>query len=224
MGLLALDVSTKPGWAFFKQKELVRYGTIFADREAKDFSVPYPFNFVYLAEYTVTRLVKEVIDPCIEESIEPLVVVIEETNPGKNVYSQKKLEFIHYALAKALAHRRIFPKYIRDGAWKNVVGARQNPEEKKLNSRIARYKKRNNTQLAKFDLDGSGKEKVVGKLGPKHYALRAFKEHFGIELKRSDEDAADAALIGLAYLKGVPVCDGTDKGGILLKSFRLKPR
>jgi hypothetical protein len=54
---------------------------------------------------------------------------------------------------------------------------------------------------------------VVGKRTKKHYALRAFKQHFGIELPRKMEDACDAALVGLAYAKGAPICDGTVNGG-----------
>ena len=209
MDLLALDVSTKPGWAFFKDKKLVRYGTMFADKEAKDFPFPYPFNFICLAEHITGRLCREILDPCLIECGN-LKVIIEETNPGRNVYSQKKLEFIHYSLIKMLDVRKVCPIYIRDGSWKNAVGARQNAEEKKRNAQISRYKKKNDSKLAKLDLDGSGKLKVVGKLSDKHYAIRAFKEHFGIQLKREEEDAADAALIGLGYMLGVPICNGTD--------------
>ena len=58
---------------------------------------------------------------------------------------------------------------------------------------------------------------MVGKKGRKHVAIRRVAELFGIELLRKEEDAADALLLGLAYIKGAPRCDGTVHGGKVKK-------
>jgi len=194
---------------------LVRYGTLWADKTESDFG-NYPFNYLELACHVARRLYEEVILPSCNDSSE-LNIVIEETTASQANYSQKKLEWIHYAVLDLLRIRppvtnlKIF--YIRDGVWKNKTGARQNAEEKKINGKISRYKKKHGKKLAKLDLTGSGKARVVGKLGPKHYAIRAVREHFGIELQLQQEDSADAILLGKAFVMGVPVCDGTPFGG-----------
>ena len=234
MNILSLDISTKPGWAFFKDSKLIRYGTLWADKTVEDFG-PYPGNYLDFVQDVADRLYSQVFLPCWRESGSKLTVVIEETTASQNNYSQRKVEWIHYTILHAI--REVFPdlpiRYVRDGVWKTKVGARQNNEEKKLNGKISRAKAKKKKAIledttltedekkakikairAKLDLDGSGKARVVGKLSGKNYALRAFTEHFGIELQRQDEDAADAALLGWAYICGVPICDGTTTGGL----------
>lgn len=214
LNILSLDLSTKPGWAFFKNSTLHSYGTLWADKTTEDFG-SYPENYLGMVHHTIDRLYEEIILRCLKE-VPEITIVIEETTASKNNYSQRKIEWIHYALVNLLneIHPNLKIVYIRDGVWKNKTGARQTKEERNLNAKIARYKKKHNKKLAKLDLDKSGKAKVVGKLGPKHYALRAVKDHFQIELQRQEEDSADAILIGYAYILGVPVCDGTPEGGL----------
>ncbi len=199
MKILALDISTKPGWAFFVDGELNSYGTIFAEKHTPDFG-EYPWNYLGLAEHVAREVYSKVTE------FGPEHVVIEESTAGKLNYSQKILEFLHYCILKSL--QGLVPvSYVRDGVWKRIVGAVQNNEEKKLNARIRKIKKETGSKLAKID------GKVVGKRTRKHYAIRAFSEHFGIQLRRMDEDACDAALLGLAFIKGAPVCNGRPDGG-----------
>jgi hypothetical protein len=212
--LLALDLSTKPGWAVFRFKQLSSYGTLFATKTVEDFGL-YPFNYLELAEHTIRELFENIISP-----LGPaLTIVLEETTASKANYSQKKLEFLHLQLLQKCKQAGLSDlHYVRDGIWKNAVGARQNAAEKKLNAQIARYKKKNKSKLAKLDLDGDGRAEVVGRRGQKHYSVRAVREHFGIMLAQKDEDAAEAILIGKAFLQGIPACDGTDRGGLLPKA------
>lgn len=202
MRVLALDISSKTGYALFEKDELKSFDTLFVDQKVKDFG-PYPQNYIKFAEFITDGIYKKTVIP-----FDPEVVVIEETNASRQNYSQKTLEYIHFALNKKLGSEGRKVAYIRDGQWKRLVGAIQNTEERRLNQRIARLKKKTGKRLAKID------GKVIGKRTRKHYALRAFKEIFGIELQRKFEDAADAALLGYAYLKGAPLCDGTAKGGV----------
>lgn len=207
MNLIALDVSSKCGYAFFKNGELAHYGTLFPEKKVTDFG-SYPSNFMVFAEFISINIVAE-IQKFIEANPEKYEVVIEETNAGRNNYSQKMLEFIHFALIKRLNEIALRPKYIRTGVWRKICDANQSNEEKKLNAQISRIKRKTGKKVAKID------GKVVGKRTRKHSALRAFQAHFSIELARKMEDAAEAALIGLAFMRGAPICDGTVYGGTL---------
>lgn len=205
--VLALDLSTKSGWAYFEDGKLIKYGTVFSERKASDFG-DYPYSYILFADHVYEMLLDELgkITFHTENKNE---IVIEETTSSKNNYSQKILEYIHY---KVVGHfyllKRDLPiKYVRTGVWRRTVGATQTKEERNYNAKIARQKRSTGKRLAKID------GKVVRKLNRKDSALRVFKKEFGIELTYKDNDACDAALLGLAYLRGASVCDGTINGG-----------
>lgn len=204
MKVLALDISTKTGWAVFEESKPVSWGTLLPDKGIKDFG-KYPFNYVYFAHYLADRIEEFLVRA---NGYPNLEIVIEETNTSRQNYSQKILEYIHFSLINRLGKMgAVHVYYIRTGEWRKATETRLSKEEKSLNAKIARIKKKTGKKLAKID------GKVVGRKGRKHVALRVVRETFGIELKRKDEDAADALLLGQAYLKGSPVCDGSTHGG-----------
>lgn len=237
MGItIGIDLSTKPGFAVFRGNELYRYGTLWADKTREDFG-PYPYNYLALADYTICKLFNEVIDRETFNYSGVPTIVIEETTGSNQNYTQKILEFLHYRLIQEFRLRQHFQLvYIRDGVWKNLVGARQNTAEKKLQSKISRQKKKKKADFlkanpnaekvpsfrAKLDLDGSGKAKVVARLDQADYSIRAFREIFGIELSKEHEDAAEAALLVKAFFMGAPHCDGTTEGGIPIETKKEK--
>jgi len=226
--VIAFDISTKPGYAIFHQGKLLQYGTLFADRNTASFG-PYPENYVLFAENVVQRLRDEVIAPVLQAgaTVGEIAFVAEETTPGRSNYSQKSLEYIHFLLVQLIIRGyKGSLVYIRDGIWKRVCGATQNKSERNHNARVRRYKLTHGTKLAKFK-DAKGKLRVAGKFTRQHYYIRAVKEIFGIQLKQKDEDAGAAILVGLSYLRGAPLCDGSDTGGLLPKEpsrWNLKPR
>jgi hypothetical protein len=206
--IVALDLSTKPGWARFQVKDgeiqKLQFDTIFPKKEIKQYG-HYPYNYIEFAKEIGQKLVSDIY--LIHINHPEVEVVIEETTAGQNNYSQKILEFIHYSVLTGLQARKIPVFYIRTGTWRSKVGANLNAEEKKLNAKIARIKKTTGSKLAKID------GKVVGRRTRKHASLRCFKEHFGYELPLNMNDACEAVLIGLAFIKGAKVCDGTTEGG-----------
>lgn len=206
MNLISLDISTKPGWALYTGGKLVRYGTLWPDKTVEHFGT-YPWNYTLMAQHTAQRLYAEVIKPALVESgATPLHIVIEETTGGSgNNYSQKKLEFIHYAVLQLLQGLPVW--YVRDGSWKSVAGVKLSPEEKKLNEKIKKYKADTGEKLAKF-ADANGKLKVQGRITVQHVYIRVLKDLFGIVLPAKDEDQAAAILMGYAFLKGVKLCTG----------------
>jgi hypothetical protein len=201
--LLSLDLSSKTGFAFFVDGKPQAWGTLFPDKTTKDFG-SYPGNFVTWAKYTINRLFNEVIlkywDPDVE-------IVSEETNSSKQSLSQKQLEYLHFCLNERLQVMSASISYVRSGEWRKFTESKMSKEEKALNAKIARIKKQTGKKLAKID------GKVVGRKGRKHVAIRRVQELFGIEMQRKDEDAADGLLLGLGYLRGAPVMDGTTQGG-----------
>lgn len=206
--VLALDLSNKPGWAYFEDGNLLEYNTVFLDETVADFG-EYPFNYLKMSEHVLNALLKSINHLKYDESNKN-ILVIEETTTGRNNYSQKQLEFLHCKLLQHLEKININHKikYIRTGVWRRTVGATQSKEERNYNAMIARQKRKTGKRLAKID------GKVARRLDRKDYALSAFKRHFGIELPRKMNDACDAALVGLAYIKGASVCDGTVRGGL----------
>lgn len=209
--LLCLDISTKTGFAVFDDEKPVLWGTVFPDKTALDFGA-YPENYVRWAEYLANRLFSVLsldhqVYLGLEDGSPRYEVVIEETNASKQNYSQKILEYLHFCIVKRLASAGCQVKYVRTGEWRKATASRLSKEEKALNAKIARIKKQTGSKLAKID------GKVVGRKGRKHVALRRVEELLGIPLMRKDEDAADALLLGLGYLRGAPACDGTTKGG-----------
>ena len=215
MNVLSLDLSTKPGHALFIDGKLVNYGTMWADKVAEDFGT-YPWNYILLSQHVAQRLYKEVIQPALIKSKGNLHVVIEETTGGSGSnYSQKKLEFIHYAVLQLLQGMNVW--YTRDGSWKSVAGVKLNDEEKKLNKAIEKYKKEHKdpanpdkTVLAKFP-DKDGNLRVQGRITVQHVYIRVLKDLFGIVLPHKGEDMAASILMGHAFLKGVKLCDGIIK-------------
>lgn len=204
MKVLALDISTKTGWAVFEDRKPVSWGTLLPDKGVKDFG-RYPFNYVYFAHYLADRIEEQLVRA---NGYPNLTIVIEETNTSRQNYSQKIIEYIHFSLINRLGKMgALHVYYIRTGEWRKATETRLSKEEKSLNAKIARIKKKTGKKLAKIE------GKVVGRKGRKHVALRVVHETFGIELKRKDEDAADALLLGLAFVREAARCDGTVHGG-----------
>jgi hypothetical protein len=220
--LLALDISQKTGFAVFVDGKLTECGTLFTDKTVSDFGT-YPRNYVEFSKFIAALIYSGLV-----LKFKPDRIVIEETNPGREVYSQKKLEQIHYSFINQLIEsgRCDRVSYLRTGEWRKAVTAKQNSEEKKLNSKISREKAKRNasimsdknltteqkTKAIKLPIKIDGK--VAGRKGRKHVSIRVANELFGLSLKRKDEDAAEAALLGQAFLNGAVACDGTIRGGV----------
>lgn len=240
MTVLALDLSTNTGYSVFRDGELVRSGTLWSEKPVSEYG-HYPWSYVLCADSVATRILQLLVQVIREDNPdikgdEPFStlklpdVVIEETTASRSNYDQKILEFIHLSVINALSQAGIVKfNYVRDGVWKRVVGATQNKDERRHNAQIAREKKRRELRLlADTSISPEEKErlsklpvkiggKVKGKLTRKHYAVRAVRDIFGKDLKQKDTNEADAILLGLAFVKGVPICDGTAFGGLLAK-------
>lgn len=192
--ILALDVSTKTGWALLISDDsgchLEAYGQI---PQIPVPDAPYPGSYVdwaYECFNEVSRLVDE---------HTPDILVIEETASGsKSIYSQKILEYIHFLIAKMIKEYHLNTYYLMTEQWRREVGCLMSKEESKHNKEVKKYKEKNSTKIA-YDING----KRVGKITRKHVNIRRANEVFGKFLKeplrKKDEDAADSLLLGYAH-------------------------
>lgn len=205
MRVLALDLSTNTGWASLVG-ELNHRESVTIEKtgnlEAPPVKEPYPFNYVNRAMLLAHKLIELV------DEIGPDYIIIEETNLGRNRYSQKMLEFIHFAFnflwdAEPRPQQRVY--YVSSSSWRSNLGLHLTKTDKKQNSRLARAKRKARQSGDKLDRAKLG---IRGRINKKHVAIRFVNECFQLQLKVKDNDIADAICLGLSYFNGVTVCDG----------------
>ena len=193
--VLALDMSSKTGWAFYLSSDidftLEEYGQIPKSSEPLE---SYPGSYVTWAYLVFSDILALI------EKFTPQVLVIEETAGGsKSAYSQKILEFIHFLMARYIKETGIKAVYLQTETWRRIVGCKMTKNEKDQNKKIKGVKKQNpDIKVVKNE---SGKR--IGKVGRKHVNVRVANELLGRFLKEplilAREDQADAMLLGLAY-------------------------
>lgn len=177
--VLALDVSTKTGWASFLDGKYEKSGSL-PQVKVSDFNVnkdpqlapQYPFNIVRGAEEVANRIV------ALWSEFDRIdLVVIENTNKGKNRHTQRLLEWIHLTLLRNLPTPAV---YMDTSQWRSAVQLWMTKDDRKNNRDVSAGKKR-------------------GRINKKHLAVRMVNEIYGLKLKLKDNDEADAILMGRAY-------------------------
>lgn len=207
MKILALDISSQStGWAHLYGEAgaesvpaLARYGTLHNVGPAKAYAQgEYPWSYVAAAQ-SMALQIRHLLD---EEL--PDVVVIEETNQGKNRYTQKILEFIHLATLEHLAGLPTRPRvtYVSTSEWRRVLGLYMSKEDRKKNATL---RKGLSNGLSKKEIG------IRGKVTSKHVTLRWVNEVFGLALRPTDNDIADAIAVGAAFCRGAKASIGDDR-------------
>lgn len=217
MKVLALDLSTSTGFAFFEGGRFIEAGTIVYPcenykgeiRTFKDYPKEYPNNFIECAE-GMAEGIGEVLD-----RYQPDVVVIEEINLARQRLSNKLLDFIHFATIKKLNEKGLRIQFLTTRCWRMATGCYASAEDKKMNSKISRMKTTRKKELEKLLKDGIISEaefkkqsiqpvkidgKVIGRKQFKHFAVKLASEIVGKELSLNLNDAADAILLAKAYI------------------------
>jgi Holliday junction resolvasome RuvABC endonuclease subunit len=128
MKILSLDLSTKTGWALFENGKLNCYGQIKSDYKLTEEYPYYPRNYLQMSQFMASEIEKKV------SSSNPDMIVIEETNKGKNRYSQKQLEFIHNQVIEALFKYDIH--YMDTSEWRSILGISLDKDQRKDNREI----------------------------------------------------------------------------------------
>lgn len=128
------------------------------------------------------------------KQIYPKVVVIEQTNKGRDRWRQKLLEWIHLTLIKKIYND--FPKeeltihYLDTIEWHRILNMKLSKEDRKQNKDIRIHNKNRK----------EGESIARGLTDDKDLAIRFVKETFGYDLMMKENDIADAICMGCAYL------------------------
>lgn len=135
MKILTLDLSTKTGWSVFENGKLTCYGQIKNDFKLNEDHPTYPGNYLEMA----IAMSKDVLNKAITSR--PDLIVIEETNKGKNRYSQKQLEFIHCKVTGILLSNGFDVHYIDTSEWRSLLGISLDKEQRQDNKEILNARK-----------------------------------------------------------------------------------
>jgi Holliday junction resolvasome RuvABC endonuclease subunit len=205
--VLALDLSTSIGWALLTGEgmqasaTLLDYGVITTADTIPSYG-DYPWSYLVFSK-ALAEMVGN-----LARTHEVDVIVIEETNLGKQRYSQKALEFIHFAVLQELGTRKLYKKvrYVSSSEWRRALNLSLTREDKKLNSKLSRAKSKARATRTKLDKKALG---IRGRINKKHVALRYVNSVYNLGLKVKDDDIADAICLGLSVFAGAETCDGT---------------
>lgn len=203
--VLALDISTKTGWALFEDGKLLDFGLTRILKKIDEYG-EYPWSYRNMAVFLTSLLIQKIVDTY------PDVIVIEETNGSKSRYTQKALEFLHCELLCGIDMvKSAYPgiagfnsvKYVNSSEWRKVLGLALSKEQKKANAKLSKAAREANGQ--KIDKAALG---IKGKITKKHLSVAYANATYNLTLKIKDNDIADAICLGTAFIKGAAVCDG----------------
>ena len=220
MKVLALDVSTKTGWAVFEPPAgtaewvgkgvkietsasgwgLKKYGLIKNPKKVQEYGV-YPWSYLNACSAMAQQLLK------LANEEKPDAIVIEETNGSKARYTQKVLEMLHCCLLDRLAvYMTGTPVYyVNSSEWRKTLGLVLSKEDKKANKKLKVAKKLSAATGKKLNRTELGIRGIVNK---KHIAIRYVNDTYCKNFLVKDNDICDAICLGTAYLKGCSICDG----------------
>lgn len=204
MKILALDISSRTGWAVLERTaglppSLKEFGLIELGKTILAHG-SYPWCYVHAARSQRRQILNLI------HRVRPDVIVVEETNLGKNRYSQKMLEFLHCEfLGVLLDDNPPSVYYINSSAWRKALDMSLSSEDRKNNGKLYRAKRRAADTGQKLDKASIG---VKGRVGKKHLSVRYANATYNLSLKMKDNDIADAICLGSAYAAGAEICDG----------------
>lgn len=208
MRVLGLDLSSKTGWAIVEKDEagtrLIESGLIELGKPILAHG-PYPWCYLEAAQAQAWRIAELMARSAAD------IVVIEETNLGKNRYAQKFLEFLHCQVLDLQDDAGVGTGfkdkvvYISSSAWRKALELSLNAEDKRNNNKLGKAKRQAAELGKKLNKKALG---IKGRINKKHLAVRFVNERYDLNLKMKDNDIADAICLATAYLAGAERCDG----------------
>lgn len=174
---------------------------------------PYPWSYLHTARSHSFEIVQAALH-CGGIGID--VFAIEETNVTKGSrYAQKYLEFLHAAVLERLTS--VGPvKYVSTTAWRSALGVLMPKDAKKANLRLRQAQEKwlldhpAERKIPRGELDAIKRALgVAGKVSMKHVAVAYVRQKWGIDLKKTEDDIADAICVAAsASVDGVVFCNG----------------
>lgn len=169
--VLGLDISSKTGWSFFCDNQLIDYGLITTP------SITNPLQdlkYYAIAEHQAESIGSLILDH------NPDYIIIEQTNQGRSRDVQKGLEFIHCLVLQMCqwigAHEKVH--YIDTSHWRSALGIKLSSEQRVHNKLVKQGKAR-------------------GKITPKHLCVDYINKRFSKNFILKDNDITDGIALGL---------------------------
>ena len=208
MKLLCLDLSTKTGWSLIDDGKLIKYGNVVHKIDGDEKDIYYPMNYISTAK----MIAKDIVSIIMENT--PDIIIIEETNKGKNRYSQKILEFIHYAVNTSFVHcpRKIIVKYLDTSEWRALLDLSLSKDQRGQNKEV--YKQRNDVRKeleTQFDNNNYQHLSLINSCIKKRKKNKELKEYVKIrkdwvtEKLRPFRSKLDGKMIGKINMKTLSV-------------------
>jgi hypothetical protein len=175
MKILGLDLSTHLGYAVNSDGSLGEYEVKHLNAESSNYQgngTVDDYRFIFLAE-NAAEFVKALL-----AVHRPDLILIEQTNLGKSRTDQKLLEFIHFAVLKAIEESgaAAMVNYVDSSAWRSGLQIKLSKDQRAHNKAV--------------------KAKTVrGKITPKHLSVDWVNKKYGLSLLLKDNDKADAICI-----------------------------
>jgi hypothetical protein len=204
MRILALDISTKAGYAVLDvsdsgERKLVEYGSVKLGAVILSFG-DYPWCYLHAAQEQALKLVK------LEEKFLPDIIVVEEVNLGKSVWAQKSLDYTHCMFLHLLdGDTKAKIVYLSSRAWRQALGQVMSKDQKKANAKLSKAKREAADSGAKLDKVALG---IRGKVTKKHLAVKYVNDTYNLSLKMVENDSADAICLATAYMQNAVPCTG----------------
>lgn len=195
--ILALDMSYHTGWAVMDDKggelALIEYGLIELDDFIEGAQGPYPWDVFYRSRNMAQKIINKII------KVSPDVIVVEQSNLGKQRSAQKGLEFIHALLMNELnqtLHSAYEVEFLDTSEWRRALEMKLSKDQKKANAKLSQAKREAGTKGVALDKKSLG---VAGKVTWKHLSVKRAVDRWGLELKIKQNDEADAINMCEAY-------------------------
>ena len=202
MRVLSLDISTNTGYALLDKERVcpILWGNVWNEEKVDTFG-SYPYSYLKAAD-TIAHKIQRIV-----ERHQPDSIVIEETNKGKNRYSQKILEFIHCRVLDRLNYLPWQPRifYISTSVWRQKVGIELTKEQKKANAKLSKAKSKAGGKLTYDQKKALG---LKGRTTKKHVAIIEVNRRYNLQLLQKDNDIAEAILLGVAFIEGAALANG----------------
>lgn len=183
MKILALDLSTKTGWAVLNDENLLLgYGTLSRPSDARELPGEYSnLTPEYTGIWKAGRVAKLIAPLLVKYS--PDIIVIERLPSGGFRHSKEMLYYIHFAVLSMLYlegyQARV--KYMEVSHWRSTLGLRLSKDQRQHNKKVKGHVAR-------------------GKITWKHLSVNMANAEYGLSLKLKDNDASDSILIAKSFI------------------------
>jgi hypothetical protein len=205
MNVLAIDLSSSPGLAIVSCGSPGHF--VLHEHQNKKFKVmagSYPYDWIAAVDGIVRYVTDFVNQMSKKHTID--VIVIEQTNLGKQRFTQQVLEWLHISLLRELKsteHDRLV-KYVSTSEWRKRLDLRLSKDEKKQNKALK------NAEDKKAFKEQQG---IAGKKTQKHLSVDYVNKTFGQAFLMKDNDICDAICMACAaFDPNTQYCDGKTKG------------